>query len=626
MSTVKISELVQLPNLGANTSATDILAVDRANNITGRITATTLSRYLYANNILNVGNNALVLPNVTAQFAGTSNNYLQMNFVNNASNGSTDIVITADVGTDESHYLDLGYNNSNYNYDGFTFAGPLDGYLMIAGNDADPGGNLIIGTYNENRDLTVSLGSIASDGHFARFKYNTGLQLLTKPLFFADGTSQNTAAEPANYTQAAFLKANTVNTYAYAANTWAQANVGAALAAAKVYSDTYTMVASNAFTTAANTWLQANDATTLASAKSYADGLNASQLATAFSYTDSAFAKANVALDFANGAFSKANTTATNLVITNSLASGAYTLAVAANTIGSEAFNKANTALANTSGTFAGDLTITGNTTIKYGMAIHNATMPGNTVFLNITGSTGNATQPPSNPGYMIHTTGIDGQASRIVADAFSNTASHYSAFIGRRGRGTAGSPLPVQSGDVIARFGGNAYGDTKFSQFGDGRVEVVASGNHTDLSKPTKIVFLTTTSGTNTATEIAEFNGNTATFTGYLNPAKGMVFTPRVPSGDQTAITIDYINDSIIKANLVADLTISHTNYIAGKVVEVWLVNNDNANHTITHGCAALRSTNKSTTFTITAGSSAYLRYFSIDGDNANTFVTITA
>jgi hypothetical protein len=43
-----------------------------------------------------------------------------------------------------------------------------------------------------------------------------------------------------------------------------------------------------------------------------------------------------------------------------------------------------------------------------------------------------------------------------------------------------------------------------------------------------------------------------------------------------------------------------------------------------VTHGCAALRSTNKSTTATITAGSSMYLRYFSIDGDLANTFVSI--
>lgn len=702
MSTVKISELVQLPNLGANTSATDILAVDRANNITGRVTATTLSRYLYANNVLNVGNNSLVLPNVTAQFAGSSNNYIQMNFVNNASNGSTDFVITADVGTDESHYLDLGYNNSNYNYDGFTFAAPLDGYLMIAGNDADPGGNLVIGTYNENRDLTVSLGSIASDGHFARFKYNTGLQLLTKPLFFADGTSQNTAAEPANYTQAAFLKANTVNTYAYAANTWAQANVGAALAAAKVYSDTYTMVASNAFTTAANTWLQANDATTLTAAKSYADGLNAAQLNTAFSYTDSAFAKANVALDFANGAFSKANTTATNLVITNSLASGAYTLAVAANTTGSAAFDKANNALANTTGILAGALTVTGNvivgetivfkdsTEMRYNPSASPASflissanavqikagsksfdfgvdgnfgvprdlgVTGNTSIggdLTLTGGSltaaGNMTVNgtmvlansnftatesaitikatanialPVNDGYMIHISGKNGVPSRIVSDSYGTGA--YSVFASRTARGNVDYPSAVQTGDIIGRFSSNGYGTTKFQQFGTGRIDFIATENYTDANTGSQIKFWNCEIGSNTLTNILTLNGDSAEFTGVVKPDKGFIYAPRVPAGNQTAITIDYRTDSMIKANLTADLTVSHSNFIAGKVVEMWLVNIGGIGRTITHGISSTNSTTNSTTFTIAGTSSAHLRFFSIDGDLANTFVAVT-
>jgi hypothetical protein len=702
MSTVKISELVQLQNLGANTSATDILAVDRANNITGRVTATTLSRYLYANNILNVGNNALVLPNVAAQFAGRSNNYLQMNFVNNASNGSTDFVITADVGTDETHYLDLGYNNSNYNYDGFTFAAPLDGYLMIAGNDADPGGNLIIGTYNENRDLTVSLGSISTDGHFARFKYNTGLQLLTKPLFFADGTSQNTAAEPANYTQAAFLKANTVNTYAYAANTWAQANVGAALAAAKVYSDTYTMVASNAFTTTANTWLQANDATTLAAAKSYADGLNAAQLNTAFSYTDSAFAKANVALDFANGAFSKANTTATNLVITNSLASGAYTLAVAANTTGSAAFDKANNALANTTGTLAGALRITGNvivgetivfkdnTEMRYNPSASPACFlissanaiqvkAGSKVFdfgndgnfslprdLGVTGNTsiggdltltggsltaaGNMTVNgtmvlansnftptesaitikatanialPVNDGYMIHISGKNGVPSRIVSDSYGTGA--YSVFASRTARGNVDYPAAVQTGDIIGRFSSNGYGATKFQQFGTGRIDFVATENYTDANTGSQIKFWNCPVGSNTLTNILNLNGDSAEFTGVLSPEKGFKLTPNTRPGITNTLNINFTTDSLYKITIDNTATINLSNYTIGKIVEVWITNSSGANRVVTHGCLATNSTTNATTFTLAATSSAYLKYFSIDGDNANTFVAVT-
>jgi hypothetical protein len=359
MSTIRISQLTELHNLGANTSATEFLAIDSANLITGRITATTISTYLYANNALNVGNNAIVLPNAIAQFAGTSNNYVQVNLENNSSNGSADYIITADNGTDSANYLDLGLNGSTYNYPGYTSAGVLDGYLMVQGNGTSPGGNLVIGTFTENRDLVVSLGSTNSDGHFARFKYNTGLQLLRKPIIFADGSSQNTAAATLAYSQSSFAKANTVDT----ANTFLQANDATTLAAAKLYADANggsALAAAKVYTDSANTWLRANDATTLASAKSYADGLNAAQLATAFAYTDSAYAKANAATNSANAGYSQANTTATNLIITNSLASGAYTLADAANTVASGAYNKANNALANTSGTFNGNLTITG--------------------------------------------------------------------------------------------------------------------------------------------------------------------------------------------------------------------------------------------------------------------------
>jgi hypothetical protein len=79
-----------------------------------------------------------------------------------------------------------------------------------------------------------------------------------------------------------------------------------------------------------------------------------------------------------------------------------------------------------------------------------------------------------------------------------------------------------------------------------------------------------------------------------------------------------------LIKANVAADCTVTLSNYVAGKVVEVWLTNTSGFTRTITHGCASTNSTENSTTFTMPATSSAYMRYFSIDGDNANTFVAV--
>ena len=82
MSTVKITELSQINYLNSNTANTLLVGVDIPSNITGKITATTLAQGLYANNVLNVGNSAIVLPNTIAQFALSSNNYSQTNFQN----------------------------------------------------------------------------------------------------------------------------------------------------------------------------------------------------------------------------------------------------------------------------------------------------------------------------------------------------------------------------------------------------------------------------------------------------------------------------------------------------------------------------------------------------------------
>ena len=53
MSTIKISQLANLPSIAANTSNTLFLGVDLPTGITGKFTATTLAQQLFSNNILN---------------------------------------------------------------------------------------------------------------------------------------------------------------------------------------------------------------------------------------------------------------------------------------------------------------------------------------------------------------------------------------------------------------------------------------------------------------------------------------------------------------------------------------------------------------------------------------------
>lgn len=624
MSTVKISQLEEITQLDANTANSLFMGVDLPSGITGKFTAHVLAQGLYSNEVLNVGNNAIVLPDVAAQFAGRSESYVQINHQNMNGNGSGDIVVTANMGTDSTYYIDLGINGNTYNYDGFTYAKPLDGYLIVQGDtSADPGGNLVIGTTTEGKDILFVNGSIDESEVVMKYVYHEGFHLLQKPVYFADGTSQNTAAQAANITVASFNLANSVNTYARTANTFLQANdattlalatsrgeanAGAALAAAKVYTNT------------ANTFLQANDFTTFTESKSYTDWIVAANTVTMYNYSGTAYAHANAANVLASASYTQANTTATALTVTDSVAQGAFTRATAANNMVHSAYTKANNALANTTGTFGGSLRIANNLTVNGTVVLANSNFSATEAALVISATSTVAT--PANDGYMLQISGKTGVASRVVNESYGTGV--YSLFAGRSARGNVTNPTAVQTGDVIARYSASGYGTTKYQPLGTGRMDIVAAENFTDTATGSQIQFWNCPVGSNTLTNIATLNGDSATFTGVINPEKGFALTPNVRSGITNTLNIDFSTDSLFKVTIDNTATVNLSGYTTGKIVEVWMVNSSGTSRTVTHGCLATNSTTNATNFTIPATSCAYLKYFSIDGDNANTFVSI--
>ena len=142
MSTVKISELPVIPRLNQDTTKTLIAGVDIDAGVTGKMTAKVLAQSLYSNDVLNVGNNAVIFPGVVGQFAGSYSPYLQVNIQNLDANGSTDLVLTADDGTDDIYYINMGIQGSNCD------SGTLyvhDGYILMEGDESTLTGNLIIG-------------------------------------------------------------------------------------------------------------------------------------------------------------------------------------------------------------------------------------------------------------------------------------------------------------------------------------------------------------------------------------------------------------------------------------------------------------------------------------------------
>jgi hypothetical protein len=223
----------------------------------------------------------------------------------------------------------------------------------------------------------------------------------------------------------------------------------------------------------------------------------------------------------------------------------------------------------------------------------------------------------------MIHISGKQNVASRIVADSYGTNT--YVVFAGRTARGNVTNPTAVQTGDILMRISGNGYGTTGYAPLGVGRIDIVAAENHTDSAKGTQIQFWNMPVGSSTLTNIATFNGESAVFTGVVNPQKGFIYTPRILTGAQTAITIDFATDSMVRATFNSSLNVTHTNYTYGKIVEMWVTNTAGNGQTITHGCLANNATTGSATLSVAAGRSAKLQYFSIDGDLSNTFVAIT-
>jgi len=111
----------------------------------------------------------------------------------------------------------------------------------------------------------------------------------------------------------------------------------------------------------------------------------------------------------------------------------------------------------------------------------------------------------------------------------------------------------------------------------------------------------------------------------GVISPGKGLVYLPLVYPGAQTAVTIDFANNSLVRANTSSGVTVSFSNFNVGKTVDLWITNTSGGSVTFTHGCSALNSTNGATTVSIPLTSSIRASYVSFGTDVANTFVAIT-
>ncbi len=115
------------------------------------IGSTNFDPYLKEKFLVDYGNTT---SNNIASFKGSINDYLQIGVQNksNGINASSDVVATADDGTDSTYYIDMGINSSTYAPSFENFGGPHDGYLYTYSR------NLIIGAQKASSDIIFLTG------------------------------------------------------------------------------------------------------------------------------------------------------------------------------------------------------------------------------------------------------------------------------------------------------------------------------------------------------------------------------------------------------------------------------------------------------------------------------------
>lgn len=135
--------------------------------------------------IVNNGGTGTPLGNSVASFYGNVDAYSQINHqnLNAGNNASTDIIATADNGTDTTNYVDFGINSSTYNAGTFTIAGANDGYMYSQSS------NLAIGTATAAKSVKFFQGGTLAANEVARFAPTTN-NLLVGTTSDGAGTSK----------------------------------------------------------------------------------------------------------------------------------------------------------------------------------------------------------------------------------------------------------------------------------------------------------------------------------------------------------------------------------------------------------------------------------------------------
>jgi len=146
---------------------------------------------------------------------------------------------------------------------------------------------------------------------------------------------------------------------------------------------------------------------------------------------------------------------------------------------------------------------------------------------IEIVGNTSGSALNTGNTGVLVHVTGQQGVPTRLYADGVNT----YPVYIGRRYNGFPEAPTSVLSGDIITRYGSNAYDGTGFAPLGVGNISIVATQNHTPSAKGSKIEFYTIPDNSTTLSLGASINGNGLVATNLTTTGRANITNTNITS-----------------------------------------------------------------------------------------------
>jgi len=606
MSTVKISALPALGTIDSNTANTIMVVTDLTSLGTFKINATTLANGLYANNTLNVGNNAILLPNTVAQFAKSGESYVQTNFVNTNNGGSADHVITANTGTDSTYFVDMGYANKDYqpgsefNNIG-TAVNRLDGYIYAQGSTSNTwGGNLIVGSTTTGKEIRFIAGGGSVSNVVARM--NSSAIILNQPLIFPDGSTQNTALGSAGtYANAAFLQANASFTKANSAvqNTSIITLNSVVLTGNLTANTTGQSISVDRFTSNSATFSKDLIVIGNITANTLLGNVYFSNITTGLSVSNVIqwFPQSQSPAQQSGQVWYSSNTI--SLIQDTDVAGDRPAIS---KVLFERVYNNTGATIPNNSWVkLAGNVTSNSVPFIKLADATSaaNSQVEGFVKVAIANGAYG-----------FVYTRGI---VSDMDASSFGLNGELL--FLSTT-PGQASNVAPTGANSVIsvAKILSNGSANGKL-QIAIANQQAYGKANGSILYANNNLIQASATAS------IDEANG-----TFYV--PNGILYNHRSYPAAQTAITLNFMTDTWVRTNVATNLAVTLSNFKAGSDIVLFITNTSTgggAAHTITHGCSALNSTVGATTFTLGGTTTARIKYYSFDGDLANTYASIS-